>query len=339
MTLALNKIRRVGHLPTRCASGRTYLYNRMKMKKYYLLTTEHLEDKLWFRETEDFAVGMNHVALQAVLSPKVLVLAFILMSNHVHFVLSGMEPEVRDFVNGFKSRYSLYLYRKYGSRGQLRYNDLDVKGIPIEEVEALERAVAYVQMNCVAAGICAHPSQYAWGTGNAFFNAVGAPVQNASVSGVAKGIISSARPLSEFSGRARIRLMHSNLALSIPEDWLVSEAGFVLPESYVAVDLVERLFRSPGRMNYFLNASSKARKRLEAEDDRLPAFKDQLILQALPDLLKGIFGKVRFEDLASKEDQAETIRQIRYRFSANIHQAARVCGISYDEAARLMDSV
>ena len=59
------------------------------MKKYYLITTEHLEDKLWFREEEDFVVGMNYVALQALLSPEVLVLAFILMSNHVHFVLYG----------------------------------------------------------------------------------------------------------------------------------------------------------------------------------------------------------------------------------------------------------
>lgn len=291
-----------------------------EMRKYYLVTTEHLEDKLWFREVEDFPVGMNYVALQAALCPEVIVLAFILMSNHVHFVLYGTKDEVLEFVNAFKGRYSLYLYRKYGIREHLRENGIHLKEINIQEQEALERAIAYVQMNCVAAGICAHPSQYPWGTGNAFFNT---------------GVSHSVKRLADLSGRARKRLMHSEMALSMPGEWLV--ADYVLPESYVKVEVVERLFRSANRMNYFLNTSSKARKRLEAEEDRIPAFKDQIILQALPDLIRGLFHKTSFEEL-THEEQAESLRQIRYRFSANVHQAARVCGLSYADAARLIDS-
>ena len=59
------------------------------MKMIYLLSTDHFEDSLWFRDEEDFKVAMNYVAIQAVCSPDVVVLAFILMSNHVHFVLLG----------------------------------------------------------------------------------------------------------------------------------------------------------------------------------------------------------------------------------------------------------
>lgn len=282
-----------------------------------------MEDKLWFREKEDFVVGMNYVALQAALCPEVLVLVFILMSNHVHFVLYGTRKEVEDFVNAFKSRYSLYLNRKYGLRGHLRENGIDIREISSDEPESLERVLAYVQMNCVAAGICAHPIQYPWGTGNAFFKPEGAMRANWS--------------LASLSGRARVRLIHSELALTLPAEWQVSEAGYVLPESYVTVNQVERLFRTPGRMNYFLNISSKARKRIESEDDRIPAFKDQLIVQAIPDLLQGLFHKSSIEDLLP-EEQTEMLRQIRYRFSANVHQAARVCGLSYEDAARLIDS-
>ena len=294
--------------------------NIEEMRKYYLVTTEHLEDKLWFREVEDFPVGMNYVALQAALCPEIVVLAFILMSNHVHFVLNGTKDKVSEFVNAFKGRYSLYLYRKYGIREHLRENGLHLKEINIQEPEALERNIAYVQMNCVAAGICAHPSQYPWGTGNAFFT---------------QGVSHSVKRLSSMSGRARKRLIHSEMALNMPGEWLV--ADYVLPESYVKVEAVERLFRSASRMNYFLNTSSKARKRLEAEEDRMPAFKDQIIMQALPDLIRGLFHKTSFEEL-THEEQAESLRQIRYRFSANVHQAARVCGLSYEDAARLLDS-
>ena len=141
-----------------------------EMRKYYLVTTDHLETALWFREDGDFVVGMNHVAVQAALRPEVLVLAFILMSNHVHFVLYATEKEARAFVEAIKSRYSQYLFRKYGIRELLRRNHVDVRLIDADnDAEALERAIAYVQMNCVEARICAHPSQYRWGTGNVFF--------------------------------------------------------------------------------------------------------------------------------------------------------------------------
>lgn len=303
------------------------------MRNYYLISTEHLEDKLWFKEADDFVVGMNHVALQSYICREVSVLAFILMSNHVHFVLYGTEQEVMDYVNAFKRRYSLYLFRKYAVNALLRENGLDLKVISEYEPDALERAIAYVQMNCVAAGICGHPSLYPWGTGNAFFKATDEAFPAKRLSG------EHVKRLADYSGRARKCLLHSGKALELPDYWLVSDGGYVLPESYVDVDHVEKLFRKLSRMTYFLNTSSKARKRLETDEDRIPSFKDQIILQALPDLLNGLFGKASFQELNLEADRAEAIRQIRYRFSANVHQAARVCGISYADAARLIDTV
>lgn len=198
-----------------------------EMRKYYLVTTDHLETALWFREQGDFVVGMNHVAVQAALRPEVFVLAFILMSNHVHFVLYATEREARAFVEAIKCRYSQYLYRKYGIRELLRRNYVDVREIDVDnDAEALERAIAYVQMNCVEARICAHPSQYLWGTGNIFFSA--------------KSMSMSSKPIGSLSSRARERLLHSDCS-EIPDTWLVSEAGYILPESYVKVDLVERI--------------------------------------------------------------------------------------------------
>ena len=286
-----------------------------------MVTTAHLEEGLWFRDDEDFATGMNYVAIQAVLTPRVIVLVFILMSNHVHFVLYGTRAEVEAFVNSFKGRYSQYLRRKWGTKEFLRRNSLDIKEISTEELEAIERAMAYVQMNCVAANICLHPCQYRWGTGNAFFQA---------------GMV-NCRRLGDLSGRERIRLLHSGEAVKLPDGWLISDAGYVLPESYVDVKRVESIFNNPRRMQYFLNSSSKARKRLESEDENLPAFRDQVILGALPDLLQSLFKKTAFRNLSVNE-QAETLRQIRFRFSAGVHQIARVCGISYSDAARLLDT-
>lgn len=288
------------------------------MRSCYLLTTEHLEDGLWFREEEDFKVGMNYVAIEACRHIETSVLAFILMSNHVHFVLGGSREEVTLFLLDYKRRYSLYLRKKYGADGFLRRNKLDVREIPAQE-EAFERAIAYVQMNSVAANICLHPSQYPWGTGNVFFN----PRRSQGV------------PISQISRRALIKIVRSNFT-GFPAEWKIGAEGYIIPDGYVNAASVERLFRTPGRMDYFLKTSSKVRRRIEAADSNLPAFRDQAILGALPDLCRSLFRKGTFAELSPGE-QTEFIRQIRYRFSADVNQIARVCGLTYAEAARKID--
>ena len=290
------------------------------MRKLWLITTEHLKAGLWFRDEEDFKVGMNFVAIQ-VHASRVVVLSFILMSNHVHFVVAAdSKKDAEAFIAGFKHRYSLYLRRKYGVKEFLRGNGVRIDLVPSYD-EAPEKTIAYVGMNCVAAGICSPPSQYPWGTGDVFFNP-GKPL---------------GRPLGTFSKRARKRLLHTDIE-SLPENWIVGEDGYILPQSYVDVAAVEACFRTPKRMNWFLANSSKAKKRLEAADENLPAFRDQVILAAVPDLCQSLFGKRTFAQLL-REEQVEFVRQLRFRFSAHVNQIARVCGLTYEQAARLMDSV
>lgn len=284
--------------------------------EFWFVTTDHLTDRIWFRDDEDFKVGMNHVAvLAAALSLDIL--AFCLMSNHVHFVLSSSEAQAKRFADEYKKRYAQYAQRKHGTKDLLRRNNVDMQCIDGTD-ESLERAIAYTQMNSVAAGICLNPAFYLWGTGASFFR-----------SKAARG-----RRLDSFSERARRRLLHS--AQKLPGYYLIGEDGFVLPESYVKVDLVETVFRTPQRMNYFLQNSSKAKRRLAINEADLPAFRDQVIVNAIPDLCQSLFRKRSVPDL-TEEEQSEFLRQLRFRFSANINQLVRVAGLSYEKVASLLD--
>ena len=138
-----------------------------------------------------------------------------------------------------------------------------------------------------------------------------------------------------MSGRAQKRLVRSNKTLS--QDLLVSD-GYVLPESYVQVQFVEAVFRTPARLNYFLVNSSKAKRRLESESSDSPAFRDQSILSALPDLCLTLFRKNSFQDL-NWNQQAEIAKQIKKRFGSDIHQIVRLTGVAYPEMARMLDSI
>ena len=174
-------------------------------------------------------------------------------------------------------------------------------------------------MNPVAANICLHPSAYRWGTGRSFFR-VSPP---------------KAVRLGSLSINAARRLLHSKQTL--PSDWLVGEDGYILPESYVPVKLVESIFKTPRRMNYYLQNSSKAKRRRELQENELPSFRDQVLYAAIPDLCRSLFGKNDASDL-NDEQRQELVRQIRRRFSADIHQIVRVTSFSMEDVARFLDA-
>lgn len=283
----------------------------------YLVSTEHLENSVWFRDKEDFIAAMNAIALLQ-FTHNIKILAFILMSNHVHFVLECSWEEVERFVNDFKRHYSRYMNKKYGIKELLRRNSLDVRLLN-ENDESVERAIAYVHMNCVAANICLHPTLYPWCSGRCFFSEK--PL---------KGI-----PASSVRKRKLYRILRSRVLL--PNSYIIGDEGYVLPESYISVKRVESFFRTPKRMNYFLNSSSKSKVKLEKEPE-VPAFRDQIVISGIEDMCGSLFRKHSIKDLNDTE-LAELLRQLRFRFAANIQQLARVTGLSYEDVVKKLDDM
>ena len=283
--------------------------------EFWLVTTEHLEDRLWFRDGEDFKAGMNFVPIIA-FEEKVDVVAFILMSNHVHFILHCPSNKAKVFVDSFKKAYSQYFRCRYGIPGLLRRNDVDIRPLAVGD-ESLERAIAYVHMNCVAANICLNPFEYRWGTGGCFFRS----------SEELEGDCPS-----KMSRRKLIALTHSYK--EIPAHLLFDKTGCIIPSSYIEVSFVEKLFKTPKRMMYFLNSSSKSR--ISKNADKMPSFKDQTIMYAVPDLCQSLFHKNSVKTLTS-EELCTLSRQIRYRFSSDPHQISRILGLTYDTISKLLD--
>ena len=285
--------------------------------EFWFVTTDHLTKKIWFRDEEDFKMGMNLVAVLAV-ALDVDVLSFILMSNHVHFVLCCSKAKAHQFIKEKKKRHSQYMNKKYGVKELLRRVGVKIDPVSRRD-ESLEWVIAYTNMNSVAAGICLAPTGYPWGTGDTFFKTK-----------PAKGLW-----IGTFSERARIALLHSTQPM--PPHLLVGDDGYILPDSYVDVEMVQNLYHTPKRMNYFLVNSSKAKRRLDAKDNA-PNFRDQVILPAIGDLCQSLFQKSSLEAL-TQDELAELLKQLRYRFSSHANQLARVTGIPYQKVVDLLDKV
>jgi REP element-mobilizing transposase RayT len=282
--------------------------------KYFFITTDHLEKRIWFRDDEDFKVGMNYVAV-TVCVKGVIIVAFILMSNHVHFLVAARnKAEALRAIEYFKKLYGTHYHRKYGENRFFRRNGVDIQEIT-DENEAIEKVIAYIIMNSVAARICASVSGYKWGSGACYFN------ENKEIG----------TPVSDFSGRKLIALVKSRAKL--PGNWTIGAGGYVLPESYIPVKGVENQFKNPARFNYFLNSSSKAKK---ARELNIPAFRDQVIAESINDLCVTVFNKKGVWALNATEKE-ELVRQISWRFGADAHQIGRITGISYSEVTEMLN--
>ena len=274
--------------------------------KYYFLSSSHLEDRIWFRDDEDFKSGMNFVPIAA-LRCHVFVIAFVLMSNHVHFVLMGDEHQMKEFYSMFKLLYSKYMRRKYGTSRFLRENALDCREISSLR-EGLECVIAYVLMNPVVANICLAAEGYPWGSGCCYFSSRR----------------TSGRKVSELSVRERSRVLHSILPAG--EDCILGEDGYILPESYVCWSKVEALYRTPNRMSFFLRNSSKARRILEERKAMLPSFKDQSLVLFAKDICLSLFRKSEIIELEEAELQ-RLVYELSRRSSSDVGQLARVLGL------------
>ncbi len=292
----------------------------MRGLECWLITTEHLNKGLLFKDDEDYKCGMNCVAVTSV-ATRVNILAFILMSNHTHFVLECSQISVKEFITRFRYNYSRYYCKKYAENNIFKNNKINIQFLPDSD-EAFERAIAYVQMNSVAANICLEPSQYPWGTGNLFFSRH----------------TPTGQYLKNISVRSKNKVLHSRIEM--PPNLLLNDDGYIEPATYIKKDIVESIFRSANRMRYFLSKSSKAKSII---DDKLksgyvPSFKDGLLFEAAKELCMSMFQKQGIANLTNIQT-IELIRQLQYRFSAAPDQIARVTGLDYTLVSKLLDTV
>ena len=277
------------------------------MRRYYHVYTKGLEDDVMFRTNEDYVAGMNYVPV-SIVGLDVLILAFVLMSNHVHFIVYGVYEEVYNFIEMYKNLIGRYARNRYGVKEMLRRVGTGVSPIP-ESAEELKQKIAYVLNNPLAAGINCFPITYEWGSGRCYFNA--SP--------------SMGRPLSSFSRNDQKKMMRTHKLLS--QSYLVTEQGYVHPCSYVSADLVEKLYYKANSFNYYLGTQPKRSSSLLISDTLLSNIVDEIIDKQYGGL---------YPSQLSNESLSVLLKEMNRRFNASPKQIARVLKVPLQEVVSIL---
>lgn len=271
--------------------------------KYYHVYTKGLEDDVIFQDRQDFIVGMNQVAV-AVFKTGVIMLAFVLMSNHFHFVIIANSAEAERFIYLYKRNISRYIRLRYGKSGLLRRISTSCDEIDSAD-EGLKRCIAYALDNPVKAGLFLIPQGYEWGSASCYFNGV--------------DVLSKCIPVTELSVRRLKNILHSDERLD--GSYMLNPEGYIEPRSYVDYRFVENLFGRPKSFEYFLSTSASSRK---VKKDVI-MFSDSLLREALREMLRNKYGLGSTDD-ADDEVKMMLAKDLRTCFNAPSNQIARLVG-------------
>ena len=115
-----------------------------------------------FRDDADYASFQRHL-LRIAQKFTWTLHAYCLMPNHYHLILEATQAQLSQGMQRLNGRYAQEFNERYDRHGHLFQGRFT--SYVIESEEHLERALAYVGENPVAAGLCARTEEWPWARG------------------------------------------------------------------------------------------------------------------------------------------------------------------------------
>ena len=266
---------------------------------YWHAYTSGKETPLLFACREDLVFVMNVVAQAATLFPEVRIIAFEVMNNHFHFVVSAEENSVLAFWAFIRKRLARLFPLMKGLQVTLK---------PIEDLGSLRNNIVYTNRNGYVADPAHTPFSYPWGTGRYYF-------------------------LDWPRGKALARIfvddrrkMFRCRTPGLPGEWEIV-GGYIAPWNYCAVKFGMAMFRDAHHYFMMVSKNVEAYAELAAGLDDGEFLTDAELFSRLSSLLRSDYGVFSIKDL-TKPQKFDLARKLRFEFHSSNGQVSRVLGLS-----------
>lgn len=286
---------------------------------YYHVCTNALKSSLLFRDSEDYITGINYLALCAFIYQNIEILAYCMMSNHLHIVVKGDAETGKKFMTGFKRRYSLWMTKKYNEYKTLKNVPAIIK--VIDNKEYLKQVIAYVLRNPVAAGINVNPFEYKWSSAGAYFAH--------DEDGIASKSVNNSLRLNESR-----RLFKTKTRIPESINPVTISGHTVDMKSFVNYIEVEGLFRTSKAFMYFMAKDLDSEIESQLSMRKKIVFQDSFVAKAVVGICEERFNVSHVNDL-NIADRCMLISILKRRFNSSPKQIARVLNLNPDIVMQL----
>lgn len=269
---------------------------------WHLCTPGQLTELLCENEM-DYKFCINLIAIAAAVAG-VIVVAFEVMSNHIHVVLSGPGTNCNNFFAYYKKK----LKRFFSQSG--RYKDLSGfthKLIPITSLEMIRSEIPYTNRNAFLQCENYTPFSYPWGSGQLYFN----PLAD-SVEGVKYESLTVREKKEVCQGRV----------IELPSHYEVNN-GMLLPKSFCAYKLGMALFRDARHYFSLISKNAEAFSEIAKIIGDEVFLTDEELFGTLSYLCKREYGESRPTMLPNK-DKIDLAKRMKQDYNASKGQIQRM---------------
>lgn len=134
---------------------------------WWHLYTAGKMSSILFVDDDDYRYAMNLLARCHKETGSITIVAFEIMSNHIHIVLCGSEHNARHLFDLFRRRLCRYLTKK-NSGADMKSFRMSLKSVC--DLRTLRNTIVYVNRNGYVVNPAYTPFSYPWGTGRYYFN-------------------------------------------------------------------------------------------------------------------------------------------------------------------------
>ena len=274
---------------------------------FFHLFTSPLENDVLMDCDEDRTFILNMIALIS-REVKLEVLAYALMSNHIHIIFRGNELNGNMFFELLAKRLKRYL----AGKGKAKCMSKLCCGVQsITSLKQFRDEIAYVIRNPFVVREDINLFAYRWCSGYLYFNAL---------LDAKKG-----KPAEEISYRERRRITRS-ADTSLPDFYRI-ENSLILPESFVNYQLVESLFRDARQFMYWMLKNVEAQVEVANRYNEAPHVSDDEMFLLSRQLCERQFGIKSPREL-SEQQKKELAVVLRNQYHASNGQLCRYTGLS-----------
>lgn len=259
---------------------------------------------LIFASGEDFKAGMCILGVCALLHPGVRIYTFELMSNHVHFVLSGETDEIQAFFELFRNR----LARHFSS---VSFTDFKLQLHPIGDLQYMRNVIAYTNRNAFVVNPDVTPFSYEWGANAFYFRS---PLTNSA--------IKTAIPFKAVELRG---FFHSKRTDSIKT--LTHIDGVALATSFCDIETGEKMFRDAKHYFYSVSRNIESYPEMAEIMKECAYYTDDDMFLAARKLAKEEYGEENLK-LLDAERKFKLAATLKRKYNASDKQLQRLLKVS-----------
>ena len=277
---------------------------------FFHLHTEPFENELLIRDASDYIVINNLLAVASTLIG-CSILAFAIMSNHIHLILEGGLDDCMAFFEEFKARLINYRSR-HGGSGSVR--KMNPGYTVISSLKQLRDEIAYVIRNPFVIREDVNPLAYRWCSGYLYFNPM---------------VDTTGIPLADLPVKRKRAIIYSRKDIPVKESLLVN-GDLINPCSFVDYNRAMDFFDNARQFVLWIFKNVEGQVEVSRRLGEIPQLNDEEILSLSFKLCRTLFSTNSMKGLSFTQKKQLALK-LKSEYSASNGQIARCVNMSLSD--------